>query len=135
MKAVAFDEIGLPTQVLRLVAVEIRDIGEDDVLVKMLASPINPGIFSLSRLCIQSRRSRTSPCKLLKGVAIKSHIYRYLFRPPRNDDLSVLRRITELSRPDEFRMPLGGLHSEDDFGAAITESFDRPEKGKRLFKM
>ncbi len=72
---------------------------------------------------------------LMKGAAIRSYIYRYFFSPPPKDDLTLLRRITEISKPDDFRMPIGGLHSLDDFKSAITESFERPENGKRLFSM
>src|SRR5438309_7527778 len=45
MKAVVFDEVGLPTSVSRLTEIAIREIAEDEVLVKMLESPINPGDF------------------------------------------------------------------------------------------
>lgn len=72
---------------------------------------------------------------LMKGAAIKSYIYRYFFSPPSMNDRTLLRRIAEISGPDEFRMPTGGLHSLVDFKSAITESFQRPEKGKRIFTM
>lgn len=45
MKAVVFDQIGPPVDVLRLANVEIPRIRENEVLVRMLAAPINPGDF------------------------------------------------------------------------------------------
>ncbi|KAA6457241.1 zinc-binding dehydrogenase [Acidobacteria bacterium AB60] len=72
---------------------------------------------------------------LMKGAAIRSYIYRYFFSPPRREDLSLLQRIAESAQPEEFRMPIGGTHGLDDFKRAITESFKRPEQGKRLFEM
>jgi len=45
MRAVVFDKVGPPTEVLRLADVVIPEIGDDEVLVEMLAAPINPGDF------------------------------------------------------------------------------------------
>jgi NADPH:quinone reductase len=45
MRAVVFDEVGPPTDVLRLADIAIPEIGDNEVLVKMLVSPINPGDF------------------------------------------------------------------------------------------
>ena len=46
MKAVVFDEIGLPTDVLALADVEVGEIGDDEVLVRMLALQSIQVIFS-----------------------------------------------------------------------------------------
>jgi NADPH:quinone reductase-like Zn-dependent oxidoreductase len=45
MKAIVFDEIGSPADVLQLREVPVPEIGEHDVLVKMLAASVNPGDF------------------------------------------------------------------------------------------
>ena len=45
MRAVVFDEVGLPTEVLRLEDIAIPQMRDNEVLVKMLMSPINPGDF------------------------------------------------------------------------------------------
>jgi NADPH:quinone reductase-like Zn-dependent oxidoreductase len=45
MKAVVFDEIGSPLDVLKLARVPIREIGDNEVLVKMVSASINPGDF------------------------------------------------------------------------------------------
>jgi NADPH2:quinone reductase len=45
MKAVVFDEVGEPTKVLRLADVQVPAVGDNEVLVRMLAAPINPGDF------------------------------------------------------------------------------------------
>lgn len=45
MKAIAFDEIGPPSEVLKLRELPIPEIGDNEVLVKMLWASINPGDF------------------------------------------------------------------------------------------
>jgi NADPH2:quinone reductase len=45
MKAIVFDEIGAPADVLYLADIDTRDVGDDEVLVAMSASPIIPGDF------------------------------------------------------------------------------------------
>jgi NADPH:quinone reductase-like Zn-dependent oxidoreductase len=45
MKAVVFDEIGSPLDFLKLARVPIREIGDNEVLVKMVSASINPGDF------------------------------------------------------------------------------------------
>ena len=45
MKAIAFDKIGSPTDVLQLRDVPVPEIGDDDVLVRMVAASVNPGDF------------------------------------------------------------------------------------------
>jgi NADPH:quinone reductase-like Zn-dependent oxidoreductase len=57
MKAVIFDQIGPPMDVLKLADIEIGGVAADKVLVKMLAAPSNPGDF-LFRTCIRSRKSQ-----------------------------------------------------------------------------
>jgi NADPH:quinone reductase-like Zn-dependent oxidoreductase len=45
MKAIVFDRIGPPLEVLQLRDVRIPEIGDQEVLVKMTAASINPGDF------------------------------------------------------------------------------------------
>ena len=45
MKAVVFDKIGSPLDVLRLAPVPIPEIADNEVLVKMISASINPGDF------------------------------------------------------------------------------------------
>jgi NADPH:quinone reductase len=45
MKAIVFDKVGLPTEVLTLANVPVPRIGDDEVLVKMVSASINPGDF------------------------------------------------------------------------------------------
>jgi NADPH2:quinone reductase len=45
MKALIFDRIGLPLDVLRLADVPVPPIGDHEVLIRMTASSINPGDF------------------------------------------------------------------------------------------
>jgi NADPH:quinone reductase-like Zn-dependent oxidoreductase len=43
MKAIVFDKIGSPADVLQLREVPLPEIGDDDVLVRMVAASVNPG--------------------------------------------------------------------------------------------
>jgi NADPH:quinone reductase len=45
MKAIVFDKIGSPADVLQLREVPVPEIGDDDVLVRMVAASVNPGDF------------------------------------------------------------------------------------------
>ncbi|MGN8070982.1 zinc-binding dehydrogenase [Mucilaginibacter sp. 22184] len=45
MKAIVFDTIGTPSDVLYLSDIKLPEVGDHDVLVKMSASPIIPGDF------------------------------------------------------------------------------------------
>jgi NADPH:quinone reductase-like Zn-dependent oxidoreductase len=45
MKAVVFDRIGPPQEVLELREVPMPRIGDDEVLIKMISAPISPGDF------------------------------------------------------------------------------------------
>jgi NADPH:quinone reductase len=45
MKAIVFDQIGAPLDVLHLADVPIPEIGDNEVLVQMIAASINPGDF------------------------------------------------------------------------------------------
>lgn len=45
MKAIVFDKIGLPNEVLRLEEVPIPEIKEGEVLVRMRSASVNPGDF------------------------------------------------------------------------------------------
>jgi NADPH:quinone reductase-like Zn-dependent oxidoreductase len=72
---------------------------------------------------------------LMKGNAIKSHIYRYFFTPPQKEDATLLREIANISGRPEFTVPVGGLHPLEDFQSAIHETANHPERGKRFFQM
>jgi NADPH:quinone reductase len=71
----------------------------------------------------------------MKGAAIKSYVYRYFFSPPRADDRAFLDQIAGISSGPEFNVRIGGVHALDDFKTAVAETLDRPESGKRIFKM
>jgi NADPH:quinone reductase len=45
MKAIVFDKIGSPSEVLRLAELPVPEINDDEVLVKMVSASINPGDF------------------------------------------------------------------------------------------
>src|SRR5260221_12966245 len=45
MKAVVFDRIGPPLEVLRLAEIPIPEINDDEVLVRMISASISPGDF------------------------------------------------------------------------------------------
>lgn len=45
MKAILFDKIGSPEEVLYLAEVPVPEIGDDEVLVRMTAASVNPGDF------------------------------------------------------------------------------------------
>ncbi|OQP57705.1 hypothetical protein A3860_08725 [Niastella vici] len=72
---------------------------------------------------------------LLRGIEIKSHVYRYFFNPPKEKDTTILKEIITLSAQPDFQVPLGGLHGLEDFGMAIAESIKFPQKGKHVFKI
>jgi NADPH2:quinone reductase len=72
---------------------------------------------------------------LLKYFTIKPYGYRYFFDPPGNGDAVELQRIAEVSGRSDFRVPLGGVHALADFKHAIDETIERPQGGKRFFRM
>jgi NADPH:quinone reductase len=72
---------------------------------------------------------------LLSGIEIKSHVYRYFFNPPVPSDAAINQEIANLSAQPEFRTPLGGIHSLENFRTAITETLQNPQKGKHILKM
>jgi NADPH2:quinone reductase len=45
MKAIVFDKIGSPREVLRLAEVRVPEIKDNEVLVRMISAPISPGDF------------------------------------------------------------------------------------------
>ncbi len=49
MKAIVFDKIGSPLEVLQLGEVPIPEIGDSDVLIRMVSASINPGDFLFIR--------------------------------------------------------------------------------------
>jgi NADPH2:quinone reductase len=72
---------------------------------------------------------------LLKGVAIKAHVYRYFFKPPEVGDAELLRQVVLASGRADFMVPVGGVHSLEDFGSALERSMSDPSRGKRLLRM
>ncbi|WP_342234530.1 quinone oxidoreductase family protein [Inquilinus sp. OTU3971] len=72
---------------------------------------------------------------LLKGLEIRAHVYRYFFDPPKASDAYVLREIAGIAGRPEFSVPVGGMHSLEEFTTAIGESVRNPGKGKRFFRM
>jgi hypothetical protein len=61
--------------------------------------------------------------------------YRYFFDPPPREEFPWLRQLLEMSAGDDFKVRVAGLHRLDDFRAAITETLERPERGKHFFLM
>jgi NADPH:quinone reductase len=72
---------------------------------------------------------------LMKGVTIKPYAYRYFFTPPKKEDRKTLHEIAEVFAQPEFKVRVGGMHRLEDFKAAIEETLNQPERGKRFFSM
>lgn len=72
---------------------------------------------------------------LLKAVDIRSYAYRYFFDPPPPQDRPRLERIMEMAARDDFRVRVGGLHPVNDFRVAISDTIERPERGKHYFEL
>ncbi len=72
---------------------------------------------------------------LMNVIDIRAYAYRYFFAPPPSDDLPRLRQIAEASAADDFKVRVGGLHALEDFRNAITETIERPERGKHFFNI
>ncbi|MES1159692.1 MAG: zinc-binding dehydrogenase, partial [Bacteroidota bacterium] len=70
---------------------------------------------------------------LLKGLEIKSYVYRYFFTPPLPGDKKELNEIIALSNEADFYVPVGGLYELDRFEEAIRNSIDHPSVGKNIF--
>jgi NADPH2:quinone reductase len=68
---------------------------------------------------------------LLRGIEIKSYVYRYFFTPPRPDETEELNEIAAASF--HFKVPVGGLNRLDEFKRAVTETLNHPERGKQFF--
>ena len=71
---------------------------------------------------------------LMKDIQLVGYIYRYFFDPPRKADSAVLAEITRLTAGPDFEVRVGGTHSLSDFETAVRESWERPERGKRLLE-
>jgi NADPH:quinone reductase-like Zn-dependent oxidoreductase len=67
---------------------------------------------------------------LLRGIEIKSYVYRYFFTPP-PDETEELNEIAAASF--HFKVPVGGLNRLDEFKRAVTETLNHPERGKQFF--
>jgi NADPH:quinone reductase-like Zn-dependent oxidoreductase len=65
MRAILFDRMGSPTEVLELADVPIPAVGDNDVLIRMIASSINPGDF----LFIQGQYPEPKKPKLPRQIA------------------------------------------------------------------
>jgi NADPH2:quinone reductase len=59
MKAVVFDKIGSPADVLQLREIPIPEIGDHEVLIRMVAASVNPGDFLFIENLYPKRRSRS----------------------------------------------------------------------------
>jgi NADPH2:quinone reductase len=57
MKAVVFDQVGRPDQVLRLADLPIPDIAPNEARVRMLAASISPGDFLFIEIFTPSRKN------------------------------------------------------------------------------
>jgi NADPH:quinone reductase-like Zn-dependent oxidoreductase len=71
---------------------------------------------------------------LLRGIEIKSHVYRYFFTPPKPNETKELQDIVAASASDDFKVPVGGLNDLEQFKTAIAETLNRPERGKQFFE-
>lgn len=72
---------------------------------------------------------------LLKAADIRSYAYRYFFDPPPPQDRPRLEQIMEMAARDDFRVRVGGLHPVNDFRVAISDTIERPERGKHYFEL
>ncbi|HVI43921.1 MAG TPA: zinc-binding dehydrogenase [Chitinophaga sp.] len=72
---------------------------------------------------------------LMKGLQIRSHVYRYFFAPPQSGDDAMLQEMIDISAAPDFRMPAGRTYPLDDFRLAIDDSITRASGGKHLFVM
>ncbi|RWM22652.1 MAG: hypothetical protein E5X53_07735 [Mesorhizobium sp.] len=72
---------------------------------------------------------------LLSGVEIRANIYRYFFSPPVEADRPVLREIVDIFGQPDFHVPVGGIHRLAEFELAVTNSLDRADLGKQIFRM
>jgi NADPH:quinone reductase-like Zn-dependent oxidoreductase len=72
---------------------------------------------------------------LLRGIEIRSHVYRYFFTPPQPGEMQMLLQIAEASAHPEFKVPVGGLNRLEDFQSAIAETLTHPERGKQFFRI
>lgn len=70
---------------------------------------------------------------LLKGLEIRSHIYRYFFDPPQPKDKEMLKEIIEISGALDFYTPVGGTYPIESYAEAIKNSIENPSAGKTLF--
>jgi hypothetical protein len=58
---------------------------------------------------------------LLRGIEIGSHVYRYVFTPPRQAAMEELRQIAEASASSEFKVPVGGINRLDELGTLFQK--------------
>ncbi|TIV01954.1 MAG: hypothetical protein E5W00_22490, partial [Mesorhizobium sp.] len=72
---------------------------------------------------------------LLSGIEIRANIYRYFFSPPVEADRPVLREIVDIFGQPDFHVPVGGIHPLAEFELAVTNSLDRADLGKQIFRM
>jgi NADPH2:quinone reductase len=72
---------------------------------------------------------------LLSGVEIRANIYRYFFSPPVEADRPVLSEIVDIFGQPDFHVPVGGIYPLAEFEFAVTNSLDRADLGKQIFRM
>ena len=70
---------------------------------------------------------------LLKGLEIRSHVYRYFFAPPAPADQPELARIAEAAAGVDFQVAVGGMRPLDDWQDAVRLTIEAPEAGKQFF--
>lgn len=72
---------------------------------------------------------------LMRVAALDSYAYRYFFDPPAPEGAEELSRMFDISSTPGFSAHVGGWHVLDDFEQAVRLSIERPELGKRFFRM
>ncbi|TIQ01842.1 MAG: hypothetical protein E5X61_36710 [Mesorhizobium sp.] len=72
---------------------------------------------------------------LLSGLEIRANIYRYFLSPPVEADRPVLREIVDIFGQPDFHISVGGIHPLAEFELAVTNSLDRADLGKQIFRM
>jgi len=70
---------------------------------------------------------------LMRGIEIKSHVYRYFFTPPQPGEMQELEKISAVAAPAQFKVPLGGLNRLEDYKRAVEQTLAHPEHGKQFF--
>ncbi|MDX6710609.1 MAG: hypothetical protein QOH96_1625 [Blastocatellia bacterium] len=113
MKAIVFDKIGLPSDVLELRDVPIPEIGDNEVLVKMLSASINPGDFLFIQSLYPEPKKPHLPGQIagtVGGVGVIAEVgKRVSFKPGTIVAFGYYNQWAEYAAvPAEWLMPLSG---------------------------